>query len=95
MSYAPEDELFVLMECSEGPFGLGAPEDYRWHAGRPGQSATTDLVLNLEQLGYLTVAEVWDAQGHRVQIQAEITAAGRRRIAELVRDGVKPAPGCL
>jgi hypothetical protein len=93
MSATPEEELFVLMECAESPFGLGAPADYRWHVDRPGESPTIDLVRHLENKGCITVSEGRDPQGGRMQVHAEITPTGRKRMDELVRDGIQPSPG--
>lgn len=95
LTLAPDDELYVLMECAEGPFGLGRPLDYRWYVGRPGLSSTIDLVRDLKRRGYVTVAEKWDPRGLEMRISAEITPAGRTRINELVRDGVQPSHGRL
>jgi hypothetical protein len=88
-------ELFILMECAESPFGLGRSEDHRWNVEHPGSSPASDLVEDLEQRGCLIVAERFDAEVQRTVSDAEITKEGRRRIDELIAEGVEPSEGWL
>jgi hypothetical protein len=83
------------MECAESAFGLGRPEDYRWHAEHPGESPTNDLVHELEGRGCLVVVEGFDEETQRVVARAEITKDGRRRMNKLVAEGVQPSAGQL
>jgi hypothetical protein len=90
-----ENELFLLLECAESPFGLGFAEDFRWHVEHPGESQTADLVAALERRGQLRVVNDSDPHSRDGQVAAELTERGRERIQELVKDGVTPAPGWL
>lgn len=83
------------MEGGESPFELGRAEDHRWHAERPGESPATDLVLELARRGCLVIVERFDEKSQRLLAVAEITQDGRKRIDELIREGVKPSKGWL
>lgn len=83
------------MECLESPFGLARPEDHRWHAEHSGKSPASDLVHELERRGCLVVIERFDDESQRTVAQAEITKDGRKRMGELIAEGVEPAEGWL
>jgi hypothetical protein len=85
----PEDELGLLYEIAETPFGLGEPEDYEWNRAQPpGTSRILDQVVELESKGYAEIATGWDEGERRPYVYANITNAGRKRISELQEAGV-------
>lgn len=87
----PGFELYILMEAAEDDFSLGRWEDFQWHRQRPGESPTTDLVVEYEKRDWIEVVAAVDTYGTgRVLARARITPAGRRRMDELLRRGVEP-----
>ena len=81
----------VLLECAEGSLSMGRVENFRWHAERPGESPTVDLIINAERKGWVTLHEILDEADDRVIVRPSLTSVGQRRIAELNQAGVQPA----
>lgn len=91
MSITPEAELMILLECAEDSFPVGRVADFEWHAKRPGQSSTVDLICGCQEQGWVTLHEVLDQVDGRMLMRARLTPAGQHRIAQLSRAGVQPS----
>lgn len=85
-----QDELYVLMEAAEAAFTLGEPANYEWHAARPGESPWTDYVRTLADAGLVQIVVERPPGEHRDIALAKLTDAGRQRMDELIRAGVRP-----
>jgi hypothetical protein len=91
MNVSPEDELMILLECAEDAFPMGRVENFKWHAERPGNSDTVDLLCGFERNGWVTLHEVEDPDDGRVIMRPRLAPSGQKRIQELTDAGVEPS----
>jgi len=70
---------------------MGRWEDFRWHLAGPDASPIVDLVAGYQRRGWIEVVQAEDTYGSsRMLARARITPAGRRRMDELLLQGVEP-----
>jgi hypothetical protein len=86
-------ELMILMECHEDAFGLGRIEDCQWNLAQDDLSDVYAVVKRLADRGDIEIVEREEAGSGRRNAHGVATAAGRRRMAELIDAGIEPAPG--